>query len=132
MNMYEKNVAAFFVTWVTHNSRISERMIKFGVEKGGGARLSLEDETFISEIILEVVSGDGLEVLAYNICRDHVHMVLVCEDGELSGIVGKLKSVSSRKFHIFEEGNLSQGNSNKGACPLVGGSKGAFGCKMRW
>ncbi len=109
MNTCEKDVAAFFVTWVTHNSRVSERMIKFGVEKGEVVRLFLGDEMVLTKIISEIVLEDDLEVLAYNICEDHVHMVLVCKEDEVSGIVGKLKGRSARYY-----------NANKGVNPLVG------------
>ena len=33
-------------------------------------------------------------------CGDHMHIVLVCEENEVSKIVGKLKSMSARTCNI--------------------------------
>jgi len=95
----EKELDAYLVTWVTHNSRISERMVEYKVKKGKAVLLDSEDEVFITEKISEIIKQDNLKVLAYNICKDHVHLVIVCTRKDLTQIVQKLKSVSSREFN---------------------------------
>lgn len=91
---------AYHVTWVTHNSRVSPRMIeyKIKIDKYNQVRLSSKDEVLVTKFILQIVKEDQLNVLAYNICEDHVHMVLVCEQRKLSNIVRKLKGKSTQLY----------------------------------
>jgi REP element-mobilizing transposase RayT len=56
----------------------------------------------------EIIKEDELNVMAYNICGDHLHLLLVCEEEELTKIVGKIQGKTSRVFH-----------SIKGINPLV-------------
>jgi len=113
----EKEKKAFHVTTATHDSRTSERMIEFNVreKRDNGLRpqaqpiwLDAEDEILITKTISEIVIEDKLNVLAYNICGDHIHLLLICEETEVSKIVGKIKGKTSRIY-----------NSNKGINPIV-------------
>ena len=99
----QKEKQAFHVTWVTHNARTSQRMIDYKVKKGEPFWLNEELEIFITKEIAEIVKEDALDVLAYNICEDHVHMLLVCEPDALSNIVRKLKGRSSQKLKKYLE-----------------------------
>tara|TARA_R110002124_G_scaffold287287_1_gene472290 strand:- start:13111 stop:16746 length:3636 start_codon:yes stop_codon:yes gene_type:complete len=94
----QKEKQVFHVTWVTHNARTSQRMKQFGVEKGDPFLMSDDQEEFVTREIARIVKEDERNVMAYNICRDHVHMLLVCEPYELSNIVRKLKDRSSQKL----------------------------------
>ena len=117
----EKELHPFLVTWVTHNSRVSERMVKLEIQKGNPVLLGKKAESSITRSIGNIVRADKLKVLSYNICRDHIHIVLVCAEDELTNIVRKLKSVSAR------EHNIAMGVTNgkdKGASPLVSNSRG--------
>ncbi|MFO7799951.1 MAG: DNA methyltransferase, partial [Rhodohalobacter sp.] len=87
----QKEKQAFHVTWVTHNARTSQRMNDYKVKKGEPIWLNEELEIFITQEIAEIVKEDELNVLAYNICEDHVHILLVCEPDALPNIVRKLK-----------------------------------------
>ena len=42
-------------------------------------------------------------MMAYNICRDHVHLLLVCEKVELPNIIRKLKGKSSQKLKEYHQ-----------------------------
>jgi type I restriction-modification system DNA methylase subunit/REP element-mobilizing transposase RayT len=95
---HKKEKKAFHVTWVTHNARTSQRMIDYKVKKGEPFWLDEKLEIFITKEIAMIVKEDELNVLAYNICEDHVHMLLVCEPEELSNIVRKLKGRSSQRL----------------------------------
>ncbi len=66
------------------------------IEVGEAEWIDERDEIVISETIKDIVIEDKLNVLEYNICGDHVHLLLVCEEKEVAEIVGKLKSVSSK------------------------------------
>ncbi len=105
----EKIKTAYHITTATHDSRTSQRMIDYKVreKRDGGLRpkaepiwLGQEDELLITKVIAETVEKDGLNLLAYNICGDHMHFILVCEEEEVDKIVGKIKAVSARAYNI--------------------------------
>ncbi|MDD4352222.1 MAG: transposase [Candidatus Gracilibacteria bacterium] len=100
-------ISSFLVTWVTHNSRTNERMKELGIRKGTPLILNTKEEIEVTRYITEIVHQDQLKLLAYNICRDHVHIVLVCEEYKLTRIVNKLKAQSSRLFNINHRCTIS-------------------------
>ncbi|MBZ0202218.1 MAG: transposase [Ignavibacteria bacterium] len=75
-------------------------MKKLNIEPGLPVLLSGKDELEITGYINETVDADELKLLAFNICRDHVHLLLVCIEEERDKIVNKLKATCSRKFNI--------------------------------
>ena len=94
--------------------------------------LNNQDELFISKIIGNIIRKDKIRCFAYNICRDHIHMIILCKYNDLGSIIGKIKAVSSREFNLYkgyttqDKGaftitNNSRGSSaqDKGACPLA-------------
>jgi len=107
----------YFITWVTHGSRISERMLEYKVPRTEGIFLNLNEEIQITKMISEIIKKDDLKVLAFNICGDHVHLLIKIEEEKLIGIVRKLKSISARKFNILQGLTLFE-NVNKGIYPL--------------
>ncbi len=97
----EKVKKHYHITWVTHNSRTSQRMIDYKVKKGDAVWLDEKAELKITEIIKNIVIENNINVLNYNICGDHIHILLVCEKEELSNIVRILKGKSSQKYKEF-------------------------------
>jgi type I restriction-modification system DNA methylase subunit/REP element-mobilizing transposase RayT len=97
----EKEKQAFHITWVTHNSRTSQRMIDHKVQKGDTYWLEGEEEIQVAKSIKAMVEQDGLNVMALNLCGDHVHLLLVCEEEEIPNIVRKLKGKSSQELKEF-------------------------------
>ncbi|MEX0720296.1 MAG: Eco57I restriction-modification methylase domain-containing protein [Balneolaceae bacterium] len=110
-----KEKVAYHVTFVTHNSRTSQRMMVYKVKKGDAFVLDDDLEVVVTNSIADIVTEDDLNVLAYNICADHVHMILVCAPDELPNIVRKLKGKSAQilkkhlkipkeeKFHLWAQ-----------------------------
>ncbi len=96
----EKEKKAWHVTCATHNSRYSQRMFDNHVKLGDPVWLSEKEEQIVTEKIAEIVAKDELNLLAYNICGDHMHLLLVCEEEELPKIVQKIKSISARACNI--------------------------------
>ena len=105
----EKDKRAFHITTALHDSRTSQRMIDYKVREkrhNGTAPtphvipLTADEELLITETIAEIKEKDNLKILSYNICRDHLHLLIVCEYDELPFIVQKIKSVTSRKVNI--------------------------------
>ena len=103
----KKKKEIWHVTWVTHDTRTSERMKKYRVRerKANGEMhvdrsiyLDHKDAIKVTEIISDIVTEENYNCLAYNIGEDHVHIILVCDKDELSNIVRKLKGKSAQKF----------------------------------
>ncbi|MCK4797086.1 MAG: transposase, partial [Spirochaetes bacterium] len=111
-----KVVEAFHVTWITHNSRVSQRMVEYNVKKGEGIWLDNKQEIKITEIIRDIVIENNYKCLSYNICGDHIHMLLLCSPDELPMIMKTIKGKSSQKYHR-NKGDDTE--INKGINPLV-------------
>lgn len=89
--MIEKDWKIYHITWVTHDSRVSERMIEHKVKKGKPVFLSLTEEIEVAQYLSNIITEDNLRVAEFNICRNHVHLLLVCEEKDKCDIVRKLK-----------------------------------------
>ncbi|MBR3493541.1 MAG: N-6 DNA methylase [Bacteroidales bacterium] len=105
----EKQKKAWHITTAVHDSRTSERMVEYEVRRlrDHGTRpkpepmlLSEEEEIIVTETVSKIVREDKLNLLAYNICFDHMHMLLVCEEEDVPKIVGKIKSMTARAVNI--------------------------------
>ncbi len=103
----KKEKKAWHITWVTHDTRTSERMIKYKVrERRATGEMHIDRSVYldnndalkVTEIISSIVVEDKYNCLAYNIFVDHIHILLVCEEEELPNIVRKLKGKSAQKF----------------------------------
>ncbi len=107
---------AWHITTATHNSRYSQRMFDNHVKLGEPVWLTPEDERHITRTVAEIVETDDLNILAYNICGDHMHIALVCEEKQVSTIVGKIKSMSARAA------NIAAGRTTRGHAPSADAS----------
>ena len=95
----EEQKKLFHITWVTHNSRVSERMKKYFKNKGlQPLVLKVEDEIEITSFISQIVLEDKLKIVSYNICADHIHLILFCEEVKRDNIVRKLKGKSTQMY----------------------------------
>jgi len=79
----EKDKKAYHITTAIHDSRTSARMGKYKVrekrEMGTNPYPNIiyftkEDDLLITETIADIVKEDNLNMLAYNICADHIHL----------------------------------------------------------
>jgi type I restriction-modification system DNA methylase subunit/REP element-mobilizing transposase RayT len=91
----EKNKKAFHLVFTTHNSRVSQRMIDYKVKKGPALELNLEEEIELTKIFKQIIFEKNYNCLAYNICKDHIHIIVVCEEEEVTNIAKTLKGRSS-------------------------------------
>ncbi|NES17584.1 MAG: hypothetical protein F6K41_01180 [Symploca sp. SIO3E6] len=74
-------------------------MVTYGVKVGEPLIFSAEDQIFIAEQITEATKCYEIEILAFNVLPDHVHMVVVAEtEQELNEKIRKIKGLSSHKF----------------------------------
>lgn len=113
----EKDKKAFHITTATHNSRYSQRMFDNHVKLDEAVYVDEKDEIVITETIAEIVKKDNLNVIEYNICGDHMHLLLVCDEDELTEIVGKIKAMSSRAANIAAGRTIPE-SKTRGHVPL--------------
>ncbi|MCK5761027.1 MAG: transposase [Candidatus Delongbacteria bacterium] len=106
----------FHITTAIHNSRYSYRMGVYKIKLNNPIWLTDKDEIIITETIADIIEQDKLNISAYNICGDHIHMVITCEEEELAKIIGKIKAITGRKCNrergVTEEAStyLQQGD----------------------
>ncbi|MCR5660174.1 MAG: Eco57I restriction-modification methylase domain-containing protein, partial [Bacteroidales bacterium] len=124
----EKQKRPWHITTAVHDSRTSDRMIEYDVRRlrDHGTRpypepmlLSTEEEIIITETVAKIVEEDKLNVLAYNICFDHMHLLLVCEEEEVPKIVGKIKSMTARAVNIAMGRTIPTKENPKGQTAVV-------------
>ena len=101
----EKHKKPYHITTTIHDSRTSKRMEKYKVrERREGSTkphviyFTPEDDVQMTQIIADVAKEDQLNILAYNICGDHIHLLLVCAIEEIPAIMQKIKGRTSY-FH---------------------------------
>ena len=105
-----KDKKIWHVTWVTHDTRTSARMIKYKVrefKRNGEGHIDRpyffdEKEAIeITRIISDIIVEDNYNCLEYNVCSDHIHIILVCDEEDLPNVVRKLKGKSAQKFKEY-------------------------------
>ena len=102
---YRKEYPAgiYHVTWVTHNSRISQRMIDYHIKKENPIWFDEATEVKITEIIKNIIIEKCYKVYAYNICKDHIHMLIESGKDEIRNIVRLIKGKSSQLYKEYLE-----------------------------
>jgi REP element-mobilizing transposase RayT len=98
----------WFVTFVTHNSRVSERMVECGVAKKDPLIFGPDDQILVAEKIADVCKTNKIPTVTWNVLRDHVHMLIGAKsETELNEFVRKIKGGSARAYR--EAGGLGRG-----------------------
>jgi REP element-mobilizing transposase RayT len=82
-----------------HNIRVSERMKRYNVKTENPVNLDENQEIILTKIICNIVREYNYIILAFNICKDHIHFVILCDFEKLPAIINVIKSISSRKFY---------------------------------
>ena len=89
----------WLVTFVTHNSRVSQRMREFRVARGKPIVLSPHDQVRVAEAILDAADRFQIGVMAINVLPDHVHAIVSADSEKiLAENVRKLKGLSAHEF----------------------------------
>ncbi len=73
-------------------------MIKYHVKRQNPLILNIDEEIEITSGIAHIVHEDNLQILVYNFCKDHIHLILLCHEEEISNIVRKLKGKSTQLY----------------------------------
>nr|MBP6284491.1 N-6 DNA methylase [Paludibacteraceae bacterium] len=71
----EKQKKAWHITTATHNSRYSQRMFDNHVVVGETVWLDKDDEIIITQTVRDIAIEDNLNIIEYNICGDHMHLL---------------------------------------------------------
>jgi REP element-mobilizing transposase RayT len=122
-----KDLKAYHLTTAVHDSRTSDRMVQYKVRQRRDlgtnpypnvVYFTDADDLIISQTIAGIVKEDGLKLLAYNICADHLHLLLVCELEDIPRIMQKIKSVTSkvleREHNAARDANHSREHNDAG------------------
>lgn len=119
----EKNKLPFHIVTSINDSRTSKRMIQYhGRERRFNGSLpykfvipiTTEEENLIAKMVSEIVKEDNLNIAAFNICYDHMHILLVCEHDEIAKIMKKIKGRTARECNKAraDSGINSAGNTH--------------------
>jgi REP element-mobilizing transposase RayT len=95
----------YHIVLTIHNSRISRRMLKYKVYKKPAKYLSLKQEIMLTHMFKATILELKLKCYAYNVCRDHVHLVIQCQADDLTETTRKLKGKTAYLY------NQATGNS---------------------
>ncbi len=105
-----KDKKIWHVTWVTHDTRTSQRMIDYRVrepKQKGEIHVNRpyyfndSESIIITKILHDIIIESKYNCLEYNVCSDHIHILLVCSEEDLPNIVRKLKGKSTQKFKEY-------------------------------
>lgn len=112
-------INAFHIVTSIHDSRTSQRMIDYKARQRrfGGIRpypyvfpMTDDEEELIAATVCDLVEELNLTITAFNLCRDHMHLVLVCDPDDVSKIVHRIKGRTARVCNAHR--------ANKGINPL--------------
>lgn len=87
-------MSAYHVTWCTYCSRPprwAQRHFPYAA-----VRLLPEEEIIVAQSIASTIKAHGLDVFAFSVCEDHVHIALDCDAEHLPKIIHLLKGRSAR------------------------------------
>ncbi len=92
-----------FITWVTHNSRYSEKMWLLKLKKQEWYFLDYEDRILIYNLISDKLKEEWIEKFTLNVLSDHVHLIFMYEENNLSEFIRKIKWWVSFKYCRIKE-----------------------------
>jgi len=97
----------WLVTFVTHSSRISQRMERYHIQPGDPVILTPEDQALVAFAIAEEARKDLITLGGYNVLPDHVHLIVEAEsETVLADHVRRIKGYTS---HVFRQAHDLRG-----------------------
>ena len=87
-----------FITWVTHNSRYNEKMKLLKLKKSEWYFLDDKDRILIYNLICEKLEKEWIKNFTLNVLSDHIHLVFMYEENELSEFIRKIKWAVSFRY----------------------------------
>ena len=96
-------IKKFFITWVTHNSRYSERIKLYKIEKKEWFFLDFENRKIMYNLIFKKLEEKGKKNFTLNVLSDHIHLVLLYDEEKLSKFVWEIKWAVSFEFSRLKQ-----------------------------
>ena len=87
-----------FITWVTHNSRHNEKMKLLKVWQKEWYYLDDTNRILIYNLICDKLKSEWIKEFTLNVLSDHVHLVLMYEENNLSKLIKNIKWAVSFKY----------------------------------
>jgi len=106
---------AYFVTWATYGTRISEERYEAGMRLKEGIYLDDIERLIIWKLLMEKVNYEKYFFEALNVLSDHCHAVLWCRnENQLKRVIHKLKGYSSYRYsRQLKQSVAGEGRQNK-------------------
>ncbi|MEA2105899.1 MAG: transposase [Bacteroidota bacterium] len=100
----EKNKKAWHVTMVLNNSRYAltdgfTRQVEPGYIAPTYPELTENEQEIIADELYKAAADYNLNILECSICNDHVHAIIVCEEEELSNLIGQWKGRTAFEYN---------------------------------
>ena len=95
----EEAPLSYHIVLTLHNARTSQRMRQFKVFKESVKYLSLTQEIELTRIFKSVINELKLKCYAYNVCKDHVHLIIQCKEEDLVETIRKLKGKTAYLYN---------------------------------
>lgn len=95
--------AYFHLTTNLHDSRTSRRMIVYRArERRFHGTLPYPDVYYMSMEEERLIAKElDFEVIALNLCRDHMHLLIYCERDEVPKIMHRVKGRTARACNVY-------------------------------
>lgn len=103
----------YLITWANYGTRINpDKINKKDITES--CILDFKHRKIVHNLIKTKIETEKYKVLAFNVLKDHVHIVLVCDYSSLSNIIKNIKGNSSFEFNKKTKKSLKgQGSQNK-------------------
>ena len=111
----KKSKKLYLVTFVTHNSRISDRMVEFNppefVKELQPFYFENEDYSKIIDLIATGIQKYKIPTVQFTVLPDHIHLLVSAEDEKIvTEQIRKLKGYTSFEFQRYKNWNKSENN----------------------
>ncbi|HIP31399.1 MAG TPA: hypothetical protein EYG86_01415, partial [Crocinitomicaceae bacterium] len=105
----------YLVTFVTHNSRISDRMVEFNppefIKELQPFNFEGDDYTKMIELIGEGITKYKIPTVSFTVIPDHVHLLCAADnETELNEQIRKLKGFTSYAFQRYKKWDKGENN----------------------
>jgi REP element-mobilizing transposase RayT len=101
----DTNLHPYHLVATLHDSRTSQRMIDYRARQRrfNGTKpfpdviyMTKEEEEIIAKTVKGIVFEKKLDIVAFNVCRDHIHILIKCNIDDISKIMHMIKGRTSR------------------------------------
>ena len=107
----KKNKQRWHVVFALHGSRYSEHENIFrevGLVAESPIYLEINEEEKLAKIMADVAIEQKVNLIEWMICADHVHSLIICDEDELSDIIGKWKGKSAFLYNREVMGDMTE------------------------